>query len=134
MKRAAVKTVLSNTGYKAQSNARGQMIEMDRPIVDGGENTAPTPIEYLLAAIGGCVSMTIRVYANQVGWSLGEVTVNVFQKNKLTSKGLTTILIEEISFENEVTQEQKQQLLIVASECPVAKLLKGETQIQSEIV
>jgi len=134
VKNATSKAVLSRDGYKAIAFSRGHEMNMDRPIKDGGNNTSATPIEYLLAAIGGCVSMTLRVFANQKGWDLGEITVNVIQKNKLTSSGLITSLIEEISFEKEVSLEQQEELLVMASKCPVAKLVRKETNIKSIIL
>jgi len=134
VKKAASKTKLSGDSYKATSVSRGHEMNMDRPIEEGGNNTSATPIEYLLTAIGGCVSMTLRVFANQKGWDLGEITVNVTQKNKLTSSGLITSLLEEISFENDITQEQEEKLLVMAGKCSVAQLVKKETNIKSIII
>ena len=134
MKNATSRTILSSDSYEAIALSRGHEMNMNRPIEDGGNNTSATPIEYLLAAIGGCVSMTLRVFANKKGWDLGEITVNVSQKNKLTSSGLSTSLIEEISFEKEITQEQHEKLLFIAGKCPVVQLLKNETNIKSIIL
>ena len=134
MKNAASKTILSSNSYKAIAFSRAHEMNMDRPFEDGGNNTSATPIEYLLAAIGGCVSMTLRVFANKKGWDLGEITVHVAQKNKLTSNGLTTSLIEEISFEKEITEEQSKELLLIAGKCPVVQLLKTETNIKTVIL
>jgi putative redox protein len=134
MKNAVSRTVLSKDSYKAIAFSRSHEMHMDRPLEEEGGNTSATPIEYLLAAIGGCVSMTLRVFANKKGWNLGEITVKVTQKNKLTSNGLTTSLIDEISFEKEVTEVQKRELLIWVEKCPVAQLVKKETLINSKII
>lgn len=134
MKNPASKTILSSDSYEAIAFSRTHEINMDRPFEDNGNNTSATPIECLLAAIGGCVSMTLRVFAHKEKWDLGEITVNVIQKNKLTSSGLITSLIEEISFEKEITQEQHEKLLIIAGKCPVVQLLKNETNIKSIIL
>jgi putative redox protein len=134
MKNPSSKTILSKDSFKAKNYSRGHEMYMDRPFNEEGQDTAATPIEYLLAAIGGCVSMTLRVFANKMDWDLGEITVNVNQKNKLTSVGLVTTLKEEISFEKEISEEQREKLLVAASECPVVKLLKKETIIESIIV
>ena len=134
MKNAVSKTILSSNSFEAITYSREHELNMDRPFEDGGNNTSATPIECLLAAIGGCVSMTLRVFANQKGWDLGEITVHVAQKNKLTSDGLTTSLIEEISFEKEITEEQSKDLLLIAGKCSVVQLLKTETNIKSVIL
>lgn len=134
MKNAIAKTILATGGYKATAVSRNHHMKMDRPNVDGGEDTAATPVEYLLAAIGGCVSMTLRVFANNKNWDLGEISVKVTQKQTLTSKGLITTLTEEISIENNITEVQKERLLIVAGKCPVVQLIKKETTIKSIII
>lgn len=134
MKRATSKITLSKKGFLAQSISRHHQIEMDRPEEDGGNNDFATPVEYLLSALGGCVSMTLRVFANQKGWNLGEITVVVSQKHKLTSEGLTTWLEEDISFQNDITNIQREELIIAAKKCPVAQLLKNNTKINSNII
>lgn len=128
------KTVLSNNGYKAVAESRSHILNMDRSIDEGGEDSAATPVEYLLTAIGGCVSMTLRVFANHKKWDLGEITVNVIQKKELTIEGVITSLMEEISFENEITEDQKHKLLAMAEKCPIAQLVKKETSINSVII
>jgi len=134
MKSASSKTILACDSYKAVAFSRNHEMRMDRPVDEGGNNTSATPVEYLLASIGGCVSMTLRVFADKKGWDLGEITVNVIQKNKLTPSGLVTSLIEEISFEKPVSPEQEKELLVMAGKCPVAQLVKKETIIQSIIL
>jgi len=134
VKNSESKTVLSADSYKAIAVSRGHEMKMDRPFEDGGNNIAPTPVEYLLSAIGGCVSMTLRVFSLHKGWDLGEITVNVIQIKKRTEKGIETSLFEEISFENEVTEKQKEKLVVMARKCPVAQLLKKETSIKTKII
>jgi len=134
LENATSKTVLSRDSYKAVASSRGHEIYIDRLFEDGGDNTAPTPVEYLLSAIGGCVSMTLRVFALHKGWDLGEITVNVIQTKQLTESGIITTIVEEVSFEKEVTEKQKEKLIVMAGKCPVAQLLKKETSIKTKII
>lgn len=124
---------LTNRNYLAEAKMRNHFTVIDEPLDKGGDNNGPTPVEYLLTAIGGCVSMTLRMYAEQKKWDVGEITVNVIQKVTLTSEGIKRSLIEEISFEKEVTDAQKIRLLEIAGKCPVAKMVKEETLITSKI-
>lgn len=124
---------LTNRNYLAEAKMRNHFAMIDEPVNKGGDNNAPTPVEYLLTAIGGCVSITLRMYAERKKWDLGEISVKVIQKQELTSEGIKKSLIEEISFENEVTEEQREKLLEIAAKCPVAKMVKGETEITSNI-
>lgn len=122
-------TVLTNKNYVAESKIRNHFVVTDVPVSDGGEDTAPTPVEYLLTAIGGCVAITLRMYAARRSWDVGEITVNVFQLKDEQGSYLT----EEISFENDITEDQRKRLLVFASKCPVARMVKGETRIESLI-
>lgn len=125
---------LSNRNYLAEAKMRNHFAVIDEPVSVGGDDNAPTPVEYLLTAIGGCVSITLRMYAERKGWDLGEITVKVTQNEELTSGGIKKTLVEEISFEKEVTEEQRTKLLEIAGKCPVAKMVKGETPITSKII
>ncbi|SEB40285.1 putative redox protein [Tenacibaculum sp. MAR_2009_124] len=125
---------LTEKKYLAEAKMRNHFAVIDEPLKSGGSDTAPTPVEYLLTAIGGCVSITLRMYAERKGWDLGEIEVKVTQKDSLGPKGITKSLVEEISFEKEVTDEQRKKLIEIAGKCPVAKMVKGETPIESLIV
>jgi putative redox protein len=122
--------ILTNKNYLAEAKIRGHFVVTDVPIPDGGEDTAPTPVEYLLTAIGGCVAITLRMYAARRRWDVGEITVNVFQLKDEQGYYLS----EEISFENDITEDQRKRLLVFAGKCPVARMVKGETRIESLII
>ena len=122
--------VLTNKNYLAEAKIRSHFVVTDVPVSDGGEDTAPTPVEYLLTAIGGCVAITLRMYAARRSWDVGEITVNVFQLKDEQGSYLT----EEISFENDITEDQRKRLLVFAGKCPVARMVKGETRIESLII
>ncbi|KGL62906.1 OsmC family protein [Polaribacter sp. Hel1_85] len=126
--------VLSNKNYLAEAKTRNHFLTIDEPVASGGDDNGPTPVEYLLTAIGGCVSITLRMYAERKGWDVGKITVNVFQKEEQTSEGIKKWLEEDISFEKEITEDQKKRLLVIAGKCPVAKMVKGETLIESKII
>ena len=124
------KVVLTNKNYLTEAKTRNHFLMMDQSVTSGGGDCGATPVEYLLTAIGGCVSMTLRTYAERKNWDVGEITVNVSQLKDENG----TYLTEEISFEKEVTEEQRKKLLIFAGKCPVAKMVKGETRIESKII
>ncbi|MDO6676132.1 OsmC family protein [Tenacibaculum sp. 1_MG-2023] len=124
---------LTNRNYLAEAKMRNHFAVIDEPLDKGGDDNGPTPVEYLLTAIGGCVSITLRMYAERKGWDLGRVIVNVSQKEQLTPEGIKKSLVEEISFEKEVTDEQRTKLVEIAGKCPVAKMVKGATEINTKI-
>ena len=128
------KVVLTTKDYLAEAKIRDHYSVLDRPVEKGGGDAGPTPVEYLLTAIAGCVSMTLRIYLERKDWNVGNITVEVFQKEKLTQNGIEKSIVEHISFENEISEDKKAQLLKVAAKCPVAKMIKGETKVTSHIV
>ena len=122
--------VLTTKNYVAEAKIRSHFVVTDVPVYEGGADTAPTPVEYLLTAIGGCVAVTLRMYAARRNWDVGEITVNVFQLKDENGAYLT----EEISFEKEITEDQRKRLLVFAGKCPVAKMVKEGTRIESKII
>ena len=134
MKNPKIKTVLKSNSYRVVSSCRNHSVEMNRPINEGGDDSASTPIEMLLSAIGGCVSMTLKFFADKNNINLGEITVNVKQSNKLVNSGLVSVIEEDISFGNKVTKDQEIMLYKAAQQCPVVKMLKTETSIITNIL
>ena len=57
--------LLSEKKYLGEAKMRNHFAVLDEPIKAGGGDTGPTPVEYLLTAIGGCVAMTLRMYAER---------------------------------------------------------------------
>ena len=128
------KIKLTTKNYLVEAKMRNHFTVLDRPIDKKGGDAGPTPIEYLLTAIAGCVAMTLRIYLERKKWDVGCINVEVNLKEKLTQKGIEKLITEEISFENEISENQKKELLRIAATCPVVKMVKGETKVVSTII
>ncbi len=127
------RTILSNKNYLAESKMRNHFTIIDEPVEVGGGDNAPTPIEYFLTAIGSCVAITLRMYAERKGWDLGKITVDISQNTETTPEGIKKSLFEYISFENEITDAERKRLINIAGKCPVVKMVKSETMIETTI-
>jgi len=108
----------------------------------GGEDLGPDPYEHLLAALGTCTSMTIRMYANRKKLRLEDVKVKLsHSRDHLTDcegceeqpKKIET-LDREISFIGDLTQAEREKLMEIADKRPVHKTLLGEISISSRMV
>lgn len=102
----------------------------DEPEDEGGANSAPNPFQYLLAALGSCTSITVRMYAARKGWDLQSLVVDIDMFRRESD-----ILFERrIQLFGNLDEEQRQRLLQVAKACPVAKIITGTVTIDSQLV
>lgn len=97
----------------------------------GGLDEGADPHELLQAALAACTIITVQMYANRKQWPLEstDVKINIVSENK---EG--TMISRDLSFKGDLTQEQRDQLFLIANKCPIHKLLTGSVQIQSQLV
>jgi uncharacterized OsmC-like protein len=113
----------------------------DEPVGDGGSDLGPNPYEYLLAALGSCTSMTIRMYADHKQMKLDNVEVSLSHRRIHaedceeceTKEGFVDRIDKRITLEGDLTEAERQRLLQIADRCPVHKTLKNEILIKSEL-
>ena len=127
------KVVLSPTNFKAKATSRAFSYAIDTALEKGGSNTGPTPVEYFLSAIGGCVAITLKTFADKQNWDLGHISVEVVEETKLTPDGIVKRITENISVEKEITDVQLIKLKEHAKNCPVAQMVSNETTINRTI-
>lgn len=102
-------------------------LRADEEIEKGGADTGPEPHELLLAALGACTSMTLRLYAERKGWPLREVRVTLTGGPADGKYGIT----RQIVMVGDLDAGQRQRLIEIAGKCPVHRTLTGEVVIQT---
>jgi putative redox protein len=130
-------TSLSNLQNEVQYGD-GHSFITDEPISAGGEDAGPDPYVLILSALGSCISMTTRLYAQRKNWPLEKVTVRLRQKRihvrdcvecSTTEEGYVHRIERAVSFSGPLTDEQQARLQEIAHKCPVHKTLTSEIVI-----
>ncbi len=111
---------------------RNGILIMDEPATIDGGNTGPDPYSTLLAALAGCTLSTLRMYIDKKGWDISEINVQLNISQEKETEIITTIT-RYIGFSNSITDEQKERLLLIASKCPVSKILENKISIHTTV-
>jgi uncharacterized OsmC-like protein/alpha/beta superfamily hydrolase len=111
----------------------------DEPVSAGGNGAGPNPYDYLLAGLGACTSMTIRLYADLKKLPLRHVSVRLTHdkihaadcENCETKEGKIDRVDREVTLEGDLTAEQRARLMEIADKCPVHRTLTSEIDIRT---
>jgi uncharacterized OsmC-like protein/pimeloyl-ACP methyl ester carboxylesterase len=109
----------------------------DEPVAAGGEDTGPGPYDFVLAGLGACTSMTMRLYADRKSLPLERVTVTL-KHSKIyaqdcaeceTKAGMLDQIDRVIAMEGNLDAEARKKLMEIADKCPVHRTLTSEIRI-----
>lgn len=114
----------------------------DEPVAAGGQDTGPGPYDLLIAGLGACTSMTMRMYADRKQLPLDRVTVTL-KHSKIhaedcdeceTREGMLDQIERDISIEGALDAGQRAKLMEIADKCPVHRTLHSEIRIVTKAV
>lgn len=121
--------------YQQQVTTGPHALIADEPASIGGGDAGPTPYEYLMAALGACTSMTLRMYAELKQLPLENVRVEVaHRKDEVEGRGKVDRFTRRIALSGPLTPEQRARMLEIANRCPVHRTLTGDIEIDSHLV
>jgi len=126
--------------YTQQITAGHHRLVSDEPQPIGAD-AGPTPYDLLLAGLGACTSMTVRMYANRKGWPLERVRVTL-RHSRIhakdcadceTSNGWIDHIVRDVELAGNLDDTQRQRLLHIAGRCPVHQTLTSEVHIATSL-
>lgn len=128
---------LTESGFHTTLEARQHRFAADEPEPVGGSDRAPTPYELLLASLGACTAMTLRMYAARKGWALDQIVVRLRPTrdhavdcvNCESHAVGVDVLERELELVGTLTPEQRQRLAAIADRCPVKQSLERGIRI-----
>jgi putative redox protein len=133
--------VRSGPGLRQEIEAGTHTLVADESVAAGGTGTGPDPYMLLMAALGACTSMTLRLYAGRKGWPLRGVVVElhfarVYAEDCVDCedpRALVERITRRITLTGDLDPSQVARLGEIARKCPVHKTLTAGLRIEDEI-
>lgn len=127
--------------FQQEITAGAHRFIADEPVSVGGLGSGPTPYDLLLAALGACTSMTLRLYADRKNIALERVRVALKHDRVhaadcadcATKEGMIDHIDREIALEGNLDSDARTRLLEIADKCPVHRTLTSEIKIRSRL-
>lgn len=132
----------ANNNLKTDIFVGRHHIVADEPKSVGGTDLGPNPYDYLLASLGSCTTMTLKMYANRKGWNLDSAKV-ILNHQKIYAKdceeceteiGKIDYIEREIELLGDLDKDQRNRLLEIADRCPVHRTLHSEIVVKTKLL
>jgi len=139
-----MEVIVSESGkgiYTQEITIGSHVLIADEPVGNGGNDSGPSPYDFLLAALGSCTSMTLRMYADLKKIPLKKVIVRL-QYEKIyandcadceNSNSKIDHINRQIELQGDLTEDQRKKLLEIANKCPVHRTLTSKILITTRL-
>jgi uncharacterized OsmC-like protein len=129
------------SGFRTEINASGHALVSDEPIEAGGTDEGPTPYDLILAALGACTAITLRMYADRKGWPLEGVVVRLdhgrshaADEEQCEDRPVRLDHIDRtLELSGPLTHAQRVRLAEIAERCPVHRTLDAGVRITTRL-
>ncbi|MFG1644938.1 OsmC family protein [Amycolatopsis sp. NPDC049252] len=134
-----VVTASGDGTYTQQVSTAGHTLLVDEPVSVGGADAGPNPYELLLASLGSCTAITLRMYADRKGIPLTGATIRLRHERIHaedcekceTERGMLSRITREIELDGDLDDDQRAKLMLMADKCPVHRTLSSEIVIET---
>ena len=126
---ARVTAGIGTDDYKVDVRAGHHAFVSDEPETLGGKDTGPAPFQLLLAALGSCTAITLRMYAKRKGWPLESAGVAM----RHLKDGDTARIERVLTLTGDLSDEQRARLADIAERTPVTLAIKAGVPVETTL-
>jgi uncharacterized OsmC-like protein len=128
-------------GFRTEVAVGSHHFTVDEPVPVGGTDTGPSPYEFLLAALGACTAMTLRLYADRQKWPLERADVRL-RHRKVHAKDCVDcetkptrmdVVDRVLILHGALSEEQRTKLVEIANRCPVHQTLGSKIEMNTTL-
>ena len=141
----ASKVIVRETGangpYQNEVLIGGRKYFADEPKSYGGADTGPDPYAWVVAGLGACTSITMRMYANRKKWPVDRVSIRLEHEKKHAEDCVDCgpsdridVFSRYIEIEGDLDDDQRARMLEIADKCPVHKTLESGAKVETHLV
>jgi uncharacterized OsmC-like protein len=129
-------------GVRCTATAREHTLDVDEPMMIGGTDVGPNPVELVLAALGTCQAITYRVWAAILGIQLddvrfetqGDIDLNgLFGLSEGTRPGLTRVHHHVVLTGPEREERYRELAAAVDRHCPVLDIVANAVTVDRDV-
>lgn len=139
------KVIVRETGangpYQNEVLIGGRKFFADEPASYGGADTGPDPYAWVIAGLGACTSITMRMYANRKKWPVERVTIRLEHDKRHADDCVDCgpgdridVFTRYIEIEGDLDEEQRARMLEIADRCPVHRTLENGAKVETHLV
>ncbi len=127
--------------YHTDISAGSHTLIADEPEALGGTDHGPDPYALLLASLGACKAITVRMYADRKGWPLESLEFELSHDRVHAkdcddceeSEGMVSVIECTITAHGELSEDQRARLAEIADKCPVQRTNSGPNHIRTKL-
>jgi len=126
-------TVTRTSGMQFHIQVRDHDVASDMSEKDGGQDTAPSPVELLAGSLGACMAMMTQRYCERHGYTDGDVGITLTIQLADSPKRIGNIVVD-VELPKGIPEERKDAIRRMVERCPVHETLRNPPVIDIEIV